>query len=82
MSQMKKTARKLLWEIIYIQGMGVCYALHTNCYRYDEKGVNIDIVFFNLFNAIILIGDPTRVNEALWGRYQNWHFKFNILFNI
>ena len=26
--------------------------------------------------------DPTRTNEALWGRYQNWHLKFNILFNI
>ena len=26
--------------------------------------------------------DPTRANEALWERYQNWHFKFNILFNI
>ena len=25
---------------------------------------------------------PTQANEALWGRYQNWHFKFNILFNI
>ena len=24
----------------------------------------------------------TRANEALWRRYQNWHFKFNILFNI
>ena len=28
------------------------------------------------------ICDPTRANEALWVRYQNWHFKFNILFNI
>ena len=28
------------------------------------------------------ICDPTRANEALWGRYQNWHFKFNVLFNI
>ena len=26
--------------------------------------------------------DPTRANEALWGKYQNWHFKFNMLFNI
>ena len=26
--------------------------------------------------------DPTWANEALWGRYQNWHLKFNILFNI
>ena len=26
--------------------------------------------------------DPTRANEALWGRYQNWNGKFNILFNI
>ena len=25
--------------------------------------------------------DPTQANEALWGRYQNWHLKFNILFN-
>ena len=23
-----------------------------------------------------------NANEALWGRYQNWHLKFNILFNI
>ena len=22
------------------------------------------------------ICDPTWANEALWGRYQNWHFKF------
>ena len=38
-------------------------------------------------NAICMflnICDPTRANEALWARYQNWHFKFNIhvLFNI
>ena len=28
------------------------------------------------------ICDRMRANEALWGRYQNWHFKFNILFNV
>ena len=28
------------------------------------------------------ICDPTQANEALWRRYQNWHFKLNILFNI
>ena len=35
------------------------------------------VVYFHLH-----ICCPTRANEALWGRYQNWHFKFNILFNI
>ena len=49
--------------------MGVCYALHTNCYRYDEKGVNLDIVFFNLFNAIILIESWGEVIKK--GYHQN-----------
>ena len=41
---------------------------------------NVCYVFCNFRLAVIC--DPTRANEALWGRYQNWHFKFNILFNI
>ena len=28
------------------------------------------------------ICDPMWANESLWGRYQKWHFKFNISFNI
>ena len=36
----------------------------------------------NLIGRTTDICDPTRANEVLWGRYQNWHFKFNILFNI
>ena len=35
-----------------------------------------------LFVSLELNVNPTRANEALWGRYQNWHFKFNMLFNI
>ena len=33
-------------------------------------------------SGCVHICDPTQANEALWGRYQNWHFKFNILFNV
>ena len=37
---------------------------------------------FYVFKLCMIICDPTRANEALWGRYQNCHFKLNLLFNI
>ena len=54
-------------------------------------GIAIKVKFILVWNGmscvelrqnVIDICDPTRANEALWGRYQNRHFKFNILFNI
>ena len=40
------------------------------------------VAFCSYIPHIKNICDPTQANEALWGRYQNWHFKFNILFYI
>ena len=50
---------------------GVWYFLALNCW------------FLSLVCCLLsCICDPTQANEALWGRYQNWHFEFNIFFNI
>ena len=46
-----------------------------------EKLVKINILgkWYTFTNIIC---DPTQANEAFLGEYQNWHFKFNLLFNI
>ena len=56
----------LAWHIKW-QNVFICCNLQSGC---------------NKFEGRTIICDPAWANEALWGRYQNWHFKFNILFNI
>ena len=57
------------WPMVKIVCVQVCYWCFV-----------LFIYLFTFWAAIIC--DSTRANEALWGRYQNWHFKFNILFII
>ena len=64
-----------------LPGRAECSCVYLGIYL-DTGDQCSQLTVATLVPSTTAICDPTRANEALWERYQNWHFKFNILFNI